>query len=165
MTTHKGLNLTPVEAATIAYGLSSSIVHLGTSRYRGPLVLRANKTLPPDGQELLNIGYEVEHRDDLDPRGEGVFLVKLDFARGMPGPRLIRLMPGHIVGSAELVDVEHFQHTRHLWSFKNAKPTTRRCPACDGKGGRCKTCKGAGRVDPIDIGTPVRRAWFSWEPR
>jgi hypothetical protein len=157
--TIKGLNLTPVQAATIVYGLDSNILQLGTSRYRGPLVIRANKTLPVDGQVLFDIGYKVEHRD------AGVFLVKLPEATGIPGPRLIELKPGHIVGSADLADVNVSFQTYHEWFFTNAKPTSRRCPFCRGERPRCRVCNGTNKTDAIDMGKPVRRAWFQWDPK
>jgi hypothetical protein len=170
----KGLNLSPVQAAEIVHGLSRKIVMSGNTRYRGPVVLRSNKTVPPDGQHLPDVGYRVEHE------GDKVFLKRM---RGAPrasrrAKAKVPVVSGLIVGSATIEDVQK-QPDGYLWTFTYGEATEQRCPAmCTGPQGSdglygfrvrgkdvvCPVCKGQGSCEPVDIGTVIRRAWFQWDP-
>jgi hypothetical protein len=164
MTILKGLNLPPVEAIEVVNGLVTRLDQIGDTRYRGRVVIRSNKTTPPDGQELPGIGYRVVHNDD------GVMLRKINGRKKYP------ILSGLVVGTATIVNAER-EDTGWVWTFADAQPVERRCPAgCEERGEgykirnannrwvNCPVCKGSGECEPVDIGTTIRRAWFQWDP-
>ena len=164
----KGLNLPPIKAVEIVHGLSTTLFQHGDTRYRGPVVIRANKTTPPNGQELPDIGYKVVHAN------ERVYLERLP--RRRTAHKRIELLPGSIIGSAVIVDSQRLDGG-WCWTFVAGRPAEERCPvrcseSTDGRFrvmGRhrkmvlCPVCGGKGTSGPVDLGTVIRRAWFQWE--
>jgi len=164
MTALKGLNLPPVEAVEVVHGLARALPQIGDTRYRGRVVIRSNKTTPPDGQELPGIGYRVVHN------GDGVSLRKINGRKKFP------IVSGLIVGTASITGAER-DDTGWVWTFDDAEPAENRCPAsCEERGEgykilnankrwvMCPVCRGSGESEPVDIGTVIRRAWFQWDP-
>ena len=160
----KGLNLPPVEAVEIVHGLITKLPQIGDTRYRGRVVIRSNKTTPPDGQELPGIGYRVVHD------GGDVSLRKISGRKKFP------IVSGLIIGTASITGAERAE-TGWVWTFDDAEPCDQRCPAsCEDQGGLhkirndnkrwvvCPVCNGIGTSMPVDIGAVIRRAWFQWDP-
>ena len=160
----KGLNLPPVDAVKIVHGLTPTLEQIGDTRYRGRVVIRSNKTTPPDGQELPGIGYRVVHN------GDGVMLRKINGRKKFP------IESGLIIGTATITDSQRTE-SGWVWTFTDAEPADERCPASCTKQGdsykvrnannrwvACPVCKGLGNSEPVDIGTVIRRAWFQWDP-
>lgn len=164
MSVLKGLNLPPVEAVEVVHGLTGTLPQIGDTRYRGRVVIRSNKTTPPDGQELPGINYRVVHD------GEEIFLRKINGRKKFP------VLSGLIIGTATITSAERTDNGWE-WTFTDAAPCDERCPtSCEDQGGTfkirnannrwviCPVCKGTGESEPVDIGTIIRRAWFQWDP-
>ena len=162
----KGLNLPPVDAVKIVNGLTTSLDQIGDTRYRGRVVIRSNKTTPPNGQELPDIGYRVVHDGEVGD----VRLIKINGRKKFP------IESGVIVGTATITNSVRYE-TGWMWTFTDARPCEDRCPAsCEKRGdsykvrnstnrwAACPVCQGLGVSEPVDIGTVIRRAWFQWDP-